>query len=168
MSPGVMRSKNLAAFLAVSALAFAGAAAAQTTTDSSASGVVVSVTTDSIVVRMDDGTQRTFVTDTTTTLPSVRLAEGNRVTVTYRALDGGRWQARTVALADRAIAEPSTPSQRPADRAAPQSEPQTRTTSPDENRQTLPDTASDRPLLPLFGGAALAGALALTLLRRSA
>ena len=82
-------------------------------------------------------------TDTTTTLPSVRLAEGNRVTVTYRALDGGRWQARTVALADRAIAEPSTPSQRPADRAAPQSEPQTRTTSPDENRQTLPDTASD-------------------------
>jgi LPXTG-motif cell wall-anchored protein len=161
--------KNLAAFLAVSALAFAGAAAAQTTTDSSASGVVVSVTTDSFVVRMDDGTQRTFVTDTTTTLPSARLAEGNRVTVNYRALDAGRWQATTVALVDRAVAELSTPSERPADRAAPQPEPLTRdTTSPDRNRETLPDTASNMPLLPLFGGAALAGALALTLLRRSA
>jgi LPXTG-motif cell wall-anchored protein len=158
--------KNLTAFLAISALAFAGAAAAQTTTDSSASGVVVSVAADSFVVRMDDGTQRTFVTDTTTTLPSVRLAEGNRVTVNYRALDAGRWQARTVALVDQAVAELTTPSERP---AAPQPEPVTRdTTSPDRYPETLPDTASDMPLLPLFGFAALAGALALTVLRRAA
>jgi LPXTG-motif cell wall-anchored protein len=161
-------SKNLAAILAVSALAFAGTAAAQTPTDASASGVVVSVATDSFVVRMDDGTERTFVTDTTTTLPSASLVAGNRVTVNYRALDAGRWQARTVALVDRAIAEVSTPSERPADRAPVQAEPRTLdTTSPDRDR-TLPDTASDMPLLPLVGGAALAGALALTVLRRVA
>ena len=140
----------LAAF-AVATLAFAGAAAAQATSDSTVSGVVVSSTSDSLVVRLDDGTQRTFVTDTTTTLPPGRLVEGNRVTVRFHSLDGGRWQATTVSFAgDQGAVErsPASPD-RPGD-------------------ASLPSTASPMPLLALIGFAGLAGAAALRLLRPAA
>jgi len=176
--------KTLAAILAVSALAVAGAASAQAVTDTQATGTIVSVTTDSFVVRMYDGTQRTFATDSTTTMPSARLAEGNRVTVKYRTLDAGRWQATTVSIAgpgaapiasDRMPDQAGAPlaSDRTPDRAPVAQDPLMRDTTPNRDNTTapvraLPDTASNMPLLALAGGAALAGALALTVLRRAA
>lgn len=145
----------LVAMLSLGVLALAGPAAAQTV--DTVSGVVVSSSADSLVIRLDDGSQRTFVTDTTSTLPSGRLAEGSRVTVRFETLDGGRSRAASVALAVVA------PAERPADRpTAP--EPAMRedsTTSP--SPRALPDTASGMPLQLLAGLAALAGAL---LLRR--
>jgi len=86
---------NLAVLLMIGALAVPAAAQSPTST----SGVVVSSTTQSLVVRMDDGTERKFNVTSTTGLPSARLAEGNRVTVQYRPLDGGLFEAARVELA---------------------------------------------------------------------
>jgi hypothetical protein len=76
-------------------------AVAQNVNDAALSGVVVSTSTDSVIVRLDDGTRRTFVTDFVTTMPPVPMAEGQRVTVLYRVLGGGRnLLATSVVLAD--------------------------------------------------------------------
>ena len=150
-------NRILVATLSLGVLALAGPAAAQTT--DSVSGVVVSSSADSIVIRLDDGSQRTFVTDTTSTLPSGRLAEGNRVTVRFGSMDGGRSRASSVALAGGAPAE--RPADRPADRTTSQ-EPAIREGSTyDRSARALPDTASGMPLQLLAGLAALAGALLL-------
>lgn len=88
---------NLAVLLMIGALAVP--VAAQVPTPSSASGVIVSSTTESLVVRMDDGTERRFNVTSTTALPSARLAAGNRVTVQYRPLEAGLFEAARVDLA---------------------------------------------------------------------
>jgi hypothetical protein len=131
--------RTFAALLVLAALSLAGAAIAQTPGETSVSGVVVSSTSDALLIRLDDGSQRTFVTDFTTTLPAARLVEGNRVTVRYSPLEGGRFQAVSVA-----------------------------STAADASPRALPDTASDTPLVALVGAAALAGTLALAALRRMA
>jgi sortase A len=73
--------RSFAAILSLGVLALADPAAAQTA--DSVSGVVVSSSADSLVIRLDDGSQRTFVTDGTTTMPSGPLAEGSPVTVRF-------------------------------------------------------------------------------------
>ena len=163
--------QTLAAFLLVAALA---ATPAMSQTDSSSvSGVVVSTTAESLVVRMDDGTQRTFAVDTTTSFPSARLAEGNRITVSYRPLDAGRFQAASVVLFD-APAVGNTISGSGLDHPTPAAvtdEParvasvEARDTNKD---RTLPQTASSMPGLALVGGLALFTALALSAVRRRA
>lgn len=166
-----MKRTLAAVLLTLAALALTGAATAQTPGETSATGTVVSSTNDSLVLRMDDGTQRTFGTDFTTTLPPAPLVEGNRVTVRYNTLDGDRFQATTVVLAgEKAPAEQPLPSERPGDgvsAAPPDPLPRDTTASPASTR-ALPDTASDLPLIALAGFAALAGGLALTVLRRTA
>ncbi len=67
-----------------------------TTSTSSASGVVVSTATNSVVVRLADGALRTFATDASTTMPSIRLTEGTRVTVQHHSLAGGLFHATTI------------------------------------------------------------------------
>ena len=143
----------LAAILSLGVLALAGPAAAQTT--DTVSGVVVSSSADSLVIRLDDGSQRTFVTDTTTTLPSGRLAEGSRVTVRFGPMDGGRSRAASVGLAVGA------PAERPADRPTTQEPAMREGSAPDPSVRALPDTASGMPLQALAGLAVLAGALLL-------
>ena len=96
---------NLAVLLMIGALAVPVAAQSPTST----SGVVVSSTTESLVVRMDDGTERKFNVTSTTGLPSARLAEGNRVTVQYRPLDGGLFEAARVELAAAINRDRTTP-----------------------------------------------------------
>ncbi len=156
---------------------------AATSHSTSTSGVVVSSTTESLIVRMDDGTQRTFNVTPTTTLPTARLAEGNRVTVQYRPLDAGLFEAARVELTN--ALNPDRPAPTPSDRsmmsetAATQRETdaqrQTAATQRDnttatqrenariqgettEDRETLPATASPMPLLALAGlGALVAG-----------
>ncbi len=164
--------------------ALAVPAAAQSSTSTSTSGVVVSSTTESLVVRMDDGTQRTFNVISTTTLPTARLAEGNRVTVQYRPLDAGLFEAARVELAT--ALNPDRPAPTPSDRsmmsetaatqgsmmatqretAATQRDNTTATQRENariqgettEDRETLPATASPMPLLALAGlGALVAG-----------
>lgn len=98
---------NLAALLMIGALAVPVAAQSPAST----SGVVVSSTTESLVVRMDDGTRRTFNVTSTTALPTARLAEGNRVTVQYRPLDAGLFEAARVELAAALNPDRTTPTQ---------------------------------------------------------
>ena len=153
----------LATILSLGMLALAGPALAQTT--DSVSGVVVSSSADSLVIRLDDGSQRTFVTDTTTTLPSGPLAEGSRVTVRFDPMDGGRSRAATVVLASGAQAE--RPADRPADRPTTQDPAMREGSATDPSVRALPDTASGMPLQALAGLAALAGALLLRASRRA-
>ncbi|MBK5255528.1 MAG: LPXTG cell wall anchor domain-containing protein [Vicinamibacteria bacterium] len=162
--------QTLAAFLLVTALA-AGPAFSQTDS-SSMSGVVVSTTSDSLVVRMDDGSQRTFSVDSTTTVPSARLVEGNRITVSYRPLDAGRFQASSVVLFDGPttgnLVSPS-PLDRPTttrttDRPA-AADDRVRDT---DNDRRLPQTASNMSGLALVGCLALFTGLALSAVRRRA
>lgn len=151
----------LAAMLSLGVLAIAGPAAAQITTDT-VSGVVVSSSADSLVIRLDDGSQRTFVTDTSSTLPSGRLAEGSRVTVRFDPMDGGRSRAASVVLAVGA------PAERPTDRPTTQEPAMREGSTTDRSDRALPNTASDMPLQLLTGLTALAGALLLRVSRRAA
>ena len=140
--------------------------------DGSTSGVVVSSTTEALVVRMDDGSQRTFNVTSTTALPSARLAEGNRVTVQYRPLDAGLFEAARVDLAtaltrdfqaptptDRPMT--SEPTATPREITATQRETTATQRETTRDRETLPATASPMPLLALSGLAALVAGLAL-------
>ena len=167
---------NLPVLLMIGALAIP--AAAQTPT--STSGVVVSSTTESLVVRMDDGTERTFNVTSTTALPTARLAEGNRVTVQYRPLNAGLFEAARVELAtainrDRPVTNPTPDRSMMSEPATIQGRvtptesdttPTPRDTDADqrdanEDRETLPSTASPMPLLALAGVAALISSLVL-------
>jgi len=91
----VMKSP-IATLLALAALAVPGRLMAQVE-PAAVSGSVVSSGNTSIVIDADDGTKRTFLVDTTTTLPS-GLAAGNRVMVQYKTLDADRAQATSVSL----------------------------------------------------------------------
>jgi len=175
----------LPAFLAVAFLSTVPASAqtpadpAMTTSTSSASGVVVSTTTNSVVVRLSDGTLRTFATDASTTMPSVRLTEGNRVTVQHHSLAGGLFHATTIV--DASLQNEPVVSSSPADRRfdstttdrtttdgaataeRARTENQTRRTN---SERSLPETATPMPLLALAGGLALATGLLMSALRR--
>jgi|JI8StandDraft_1071087.scaffolds.fasta_scaffold39738_2 hypothetical protein len=165
---------NLPVLLMIGALAIPAAAQ----TPASTSGVVVSSTTESLVVRMDDGTERTFNVTSTTALPTARLAEGNRVTVQYRPLNAGLFEAARVELAaainrdrpvmnptpDRSMmSEPAAIQDRVtgADTTATQRDNDANQRDANEDRETLPSTASPMPLLALAGVAALISSLVL-------
>ena len=101
---------SLAVFLSLVALALPGPVAAQSPFDSpTISGAVVSSGNTSLVINADDGTIRTFLVDTTTTLPSAGLTAGSRVNVQYQALDADRAQALSVSLLDPAASGASAP-----------------------------------------------------------
>jgi hypothetical protein len=103
--------KTLAgAFLTFASLLTPGLVAAQPKTDPmTVEGTVVSSGNTSLVVTADDGTTKTFVLDTTTTLPTTDLEAGNRVAVNYRALDAERDQALSVSLLESATSGASAP-----------------------------------------------------------
>jgi len=67
------------------------APAAQTVT-----GTVVSAGNISLVIRTDDGSEKTFVVTTTTQMP--QIAAGDRVTVSYQPLDEQHGEAASVTL----------------------------------------------------------------------
>ena len=168
---------TLAALLVVTALSAAPVLAQ--TNPTSASGVVVSSTTESLVIRLDDGTQRTYKVDTTTMLPSGRLAEGKRINVRYQPVDGGLFRAEDVTLVEVTTDRPevsSTP-----DRSR-ETDPIAVSATSDRSRATestdarvsssgrsdsLPATASPMPLLALVGCGGLVAALAASKARRN-
>jgi hypothetical protein len=86
----------IAMLLALAALAVPGRLMAQAD-PAAISGSVVSAGNTSIAIDADDGTKRTFLVDTKTTLPS-GLEAGNRVMVQYKTLDADRAQATSVSL----------------------------------------------------------------------
>jgi hypothetical protein len=135
----------VALLLAFVTLAASGRLSAQPSTETSAiNGAVVSTGNMSLVIDADDGTKRTFLIDTTTTLPLTRLAAGQRVSVMYRTLDADRAQALSVNLLS-----PDTASTAPANAPA-------GTTSPEQSSGPV-DT---RAPVSLVGVAALAIAVA--------
>jgi hypothetical protein len=100
----------LAVFFSFAALALPGRATAQSQPDPlTVDGAVVSSGNTSLVIDADDGTKRTFLVDTTTTLPTAGLTAGSRVTVQYQTLDADRAQALSVSLRDLAASSASAP-----------------------------------------------------------
>ena len=91
-----------AMLLSLSALALPGRVAAespQSPLDApTIDGAVVSSGNTSLVIETDAGTKRSFLIDTTTTLPSGGVAVGTRVAVQYQPLDAERAQALSVSL----------------------------------------------------------------------
>ena len=67
----------------------------QAGTESTMSGTVVSSSTSWLVVRGTDGTERTFVVDQSSTVPS-SLTAGSKVSVRYQTLADGRYRASSV------------------------------------------------------------------------
>ena len=100
----------LAVFFSFAALALSGRATAQSQPDpQTVDGAVVSSGNTSLVISADDGTTRTFLVDTTTTLPTAGLTTGSRVTVQYQALDADRAQALSVSVQDPAASSATAP-----------------------------------------------------------
>jgi hypothetical protein len=86
-----------AAFVLTSALVVpAGAQTAASTSEPAATeltGTVVSTGNILILVRGDDGQDRSLVVFNTTQMPDARIAAGERVKVRYRPIDGERFEA---------------------------------------------------------------------------
>ena len=153
-----MRTRVSCVLALMAALAVASPAISQTDAPTqTVSGVVVSSTNDSLVVRTDDGTERTFKVDAQTNLPT-NLGSGTRVTVAYHRMEGGVDHAARVtsAAADTGRApQPREPMRR--DDTA-------RGTTEDPNLMAgdqLPATAGPVPQLVLVGLGALVAGLGL-------
>jgi hypothetical protein len=89
----------LAMLLSLSALALPSRVAAQTPLDApTINGAVVSSGNTSLVIETDGGTKKSFLIDTTTTLPAGGVTVGSRVAVQYQPLDVERAQALSISL----------------------------------------------------------------------
>lgn len=115
-------------------------------------GSVVSIGNTSLVITADDGTTRTFVVDTATTLPTTELATGSRVVVRYKPLDADRAQA----LGISAISATSATSTAPAGSGAPAT----------EAPATLPEHGLVSPLAMGIGGLVVLAIIILMVTRR--
>ncbi len=117
-----------AMLLSLSALALPGQVAAQTPLDApTINGAVVSSGNTSLVIETDGGTKRSFLIDTSTTLPAGGVMVGSRVAVQYQPLDAERAQALSISLLEpTSPADASTPSAASAPSAASTEPPQSR------------------------------------------
>jgi len=160
--------------------AVAGSALAQVnttnTTDTgmgtsiNASGTVVSSSGSQLVIKTESGNRMTFVVDSASSLP-VGVAAGDRVTVEYHTLAGGKYHAARVSTVSVDM-PPSTDS----DRYDTGTTTGTGTVNPDPSRtyndndrvdDTLPRTASPLPLIALIGALSAGAAVGLRLFARS-
>jgi hypothetical protein len=102
-----MRKTFIAAVLVI-ASAFVASASAQTPAPTAAptategSGTVVSTGNVMMLVRGDDGQDRSLVLFTTTQMADEQIAAGDRVKVRYRPIDGERFEAVSI---ERAASE---------------------------------------------------------------
>ena len=113
------------------------------TSSLTANGTIVSSSSTSVVVRLDDGTERTFTVDSNSSVPT-GLAAGTRVSVRYASETGGY----------RALSVMTTGTTTPA------------STTDDAN--TLPSTASALPLIAVAGLVALMAAMLMGAAQRRA
>ena len=96
-----MRKTFIAAVLVI-ASAFVASASAQTPAPTAApaategSGTVVSTGNVMMLVRGDDGQDRSLVLFTTTQMADEQIAAGDRVKVRYRPIDGERFEAVSI------------------------------------------------------------------------
>lgn len=102
-----MRTRLIASAI-VMTLALVASAGAQTTAPTGEpaatelTGTVLSSGNIMVLVRGDDGQDRSLVVFNTTQMPDERIAAGERVKVRYRAIDGERFEAVSL---ERAAAE---------------------------------------------------------------
>lgn len=146
-------------FLAVAVLAFAGLVVAQTPSDTAsqpaqtASGRVISSTPTQIVIEDASGVRRTYVVDSTSTVPS-GLATGARVDIEFHPLEGGRFHTSRVTLlpaetTDTAVTQPA-PTQVTPTTPTPMADTTTRTTTetsrPMDTTSSATTTDTSRPV----------------------
>jgi LPXTG-motif cell wall-anchored protein len=146
-------------------------------------GTVVSSSGSWLVVRGDNGSERTFAVSSQSSLPS-GLAAGSRVTVRYQTLGDGRYQAQTVAMESGSGSTTGTSSIAPSSTAGTSisaatgsttgtasgttaDDAATRSGRTADGAESLPATAGETPALALAGlvGVVL-GLLLLALSRR--
>jgi hypothetical protein len=145
-----MRTR-MSCLLGLVALLLASPAMSQTDMPTqTVTGTVVSSTSDSLVIKLDTGAERTFKVDTTSNLPA-SLASGQRVTVRFHAMSGGDHAAQVT------LAGGTNP---PAGGMSPG-------TADTSSSGQLPATAGPVPALMLAGFSALAAGLALRRASRS-
>jgi len=119
-------------------------------TASTVAGKVVSSDSTMLIVQTDAGNQMTFVVDTDSDVPTT-LTPGDRITVRYHNLDGGRYHAANVTMATT-----------PGNRATGTYNDTDNTLTANNNRnETLPRTASALPLVALLGVLSLGAGLGL-------
>jgi hypothetical protein len=159
-----MRTRVCCLLAFMAALAFAAPAFSQSDMPTQTlSGVVVSSSNDTLVIRTDDGTERTFKVDSQTNLPS-NLAQGTRVTVAYHRMDGGVDHAARVTAASSDTTPPRTPRASGTESTGTPSTGTMRTDEPartDTSSDQLPATAGPVPGLILLGLGSLAASLGL-------
>jgi hypothetical protein len=141
----LIKTALFAASLFVLAGSYASAQEPMVATDAStsltANGTVVSSGTTSVVVRLDDGTERTFAVDNRSSVPS-SLAAGARVNVSYASETGGY---RALTVTTTTLPAVTTDNTAPVDGTT--------------DNSTLPSTGSALPLVAAAGFIALTAAL---------
>jgi hypothetical protein len=165
--------KLFAAALAILALA-AGTLDA-TAQMGTSNGVVVSTTPTAVVVRTDDGVQRTYTIDNTSIMPTASLRVGDRITVDYNTRTSGDYLVSRVTVVPGTSATSTTTS--PSSSYSTTSPSTTSTTSPSYSttstsnysttNDSYPDTAGSDTLFLLLGLAALAGAFGFRAFKRA-
>ena len=185
---------RLACIWGILALAFGSTVSAQPQpvlrgVESSISGTVVSSSGTSLVIRDESGIEQTFDVDGSSTVPS-GLMSGSRVTVSFHPMDGGRRHVARVTTSTTTTpltppaSEPAAPeTTTPVPALTTPTAPVTDTPAPSARvgttratdepiaadapaGESLPDTASEMPLLALAGLMTLAAGFVLRELRR--
>jgi hypothetical protein len=126
----------------------AAAPAASTTV----TGSVVSSGQQSVVIKTDAGDQMTFEVDGTSMVPA-GLVGGDKVSIEYQTLDGGKYRASKVVLSTTSMPAKTTAEQGYDSQHGEESTTQT--------HEGMPRTASPLPLLALAGSLLVGAAFAL-------
>jgi len=128
-----------------------------TSSSLTANGTVVSSGTTSVVVRLDDGTERTFAVDNRSSVPS-NLTAGARVNVRYASESGG-YRAITVTNSSSTMPNTSSNTTSSGSMTSDNNAGNTAAGNGTTDNNTLPSTASAMPLIALAGLIALTAAL---------
>lgn len=148
-------------------------------------GTIVSSTPTAIVIRADDGTNRTYTVNSTSIMPTASLRVGDRIALDYNTLTAGDMVVtRITVVPGTAVTTTTTsPSYSTSSNTTTNSTTGSATTSAtgtsstygnsptyastNSTNSTYPDTAADDVLPLLLGGIGLAGAVTLRVLKRN-
>jgi len=126
----------------------------------SVSGTVVSSSSSSLVIKTDSGSRMTFQVDTSSNLP-VGIAAGDRVSLDYESLAGGKYHVSRVSSESTTMPSGS-------ERYGKTETPSTETSgAAGEKPEKLPRTASPLPLIALIGSLSVGAAVGIRLFSRA-
>jgi hypothetical protein len=141
---------------------------------STISGTVVSSSSTALVIKTDSGTRMTFALDSNSMKPDT-MTNGDRVTVDYHSLAGGKYHAAMVSKESTAVtptppnyAERGTETTNRYETSRTEDLNRERAEERNEHARNMPRTASQLPLLALMGAVTVGAALGLRVFSRMA